>query len=204
MRPAFSSHKHQTKTFQEKKTTDQYLSWTQIQKILSKAFSTLNLTTYRKDYTQQESRIYPRCTRPVQRPHQQAKGGESHDPTNKRRRSIWQNGGSGREERPAGAGDERHSGATSASGRAPGGEHGNPLQHSCLENPPDRGAWQVTVHRVAHGQTWLKRLSKHTRNVHSWQVNYNGGEFPQPDKEYLPKKLQLTSYSLVRKAKPSH
>jgi len=63
MRPAFSSHKHQTKTFQEKKTTDQYLSWTQIQKILSKAFSTLNLTTYRKDYTQQASRIYPRCTR---------------------------------------------------------------------------------------------------------------------------------------------
>ena len=24
--------------------------------------------------------------------------------------------------------------------------HGNPLQHSCLENPLDRGAWQVTVY----------------------------------------------------------
>ena len=28
-------------------------------------------------------------------------------------------------------------------GRSPGGEHGNPLQYSCLENPTDRGAWWV-------------------------------------------------------------
>ena len=26
-------------------------------------------------------------------------------------------------------------------GRSPGGGHGNPLQHSCPENPVDRGAW---------------------------------------------------------------
>ena len=26
------------------------------------------------------------------------------------------------------------------SGRSPGGEHGNPLQYSCLESPMDRGA----------------------------------------------------------------
>ena len=25
--------------------------------------------------------------------------------------------------------------------RSPGGEHGNPLQYSCLENSMDRGAW---------------------------------------------------------------
>ena len=30
-------------------------------------------------------------------------------------------------------------------GRSPGGEHGNPLQYSCLENPMDRGAWRTTV-----------------------------------------------------------
>ena len=42
----------------------------------------------------------------------------------------------------------------------PGGGHGNPLQYSCLENPTDRGAWQAIVHRVAKGQTWLKRLSR--------------------------------------------
>ena len=29
-------------------------------------------------------------------------------------------------------------------GRSSGGEHGNPLQYSCLENPMDRGAWRAT------------------------------------------------------------
>ena len=31
-------------------------------------------------------------------------------------------------------------------GRSPGGGHGNPLQHSCLENPMDRGPQRATVH----------------------------------------------------------
>ena len=30
-----------------------------------------------------------------------------------------------------------------------GGEHGNPLQYSCLENPMDKAAWQTIVHRVS-------------------------------------------------------
>ena len=30
-------------------------------------------------------------------------------------------------------------------GRNPGGGHGNPLQHSCLENPVDIGAWRATA-----------------------------------------------------------
>ena len=34
------------------------------------------------------------------------------------------------------------------SGRSPGGEHSNPLQYSCLENPTHRGAWQATVRGV--------------------------------------------------------
>ena len=33
--------------------------------------------------------------------------------------------------------------------RFPGEGNGNPLQHSCLENPMGRGAWQAPVHRVA-------------------------------------------------------
>ena len=33
-------------------------------------------------------------------------------------------------------------------GRSPGGEHGNPLQYSCQENPMNRGVWRATVHRV--------------------------------------------------------
>ena len=49
-------------------------------------------------------------------------------------------------------------------GRSSGGGHGNLLQYSCLENPMDRGAWWVSVHRVAKGQT-LKRLSTHTCTV---------------------------------------
>ena len=39
------------------------------------------------------------------------------------------------------------------SGRFPGGGHGNPLQHSCLENPMDRGVRWATVHRVAESDT---------------------------------------------------
>ena len=31
-------------------------------------------------------------------------------------------------------------GSISGSGRSPGGEHGNPLQYSCLKNPMDREA----------------------------------------------------------------
>ena len=34
------------------------------------------------------------------------------------------------------------------SGMARGGDSSNPLQHSCLENPMDREAWQATVHRA--------------------------------------------------------
>ena len=37
--------------------------------------------------------------------------------------------------------------------RSPGGQYGNPLQYSCLENPMDRGALWATVHgsqRVGH------------------------------------------------------
>ena len=33
-------------------------------------------------------------------------------------------------------------------GRSPGEGNGNPLQHSCLENPMDKGAWRATVHGV--------------------------------------------------------
>ena len=44
---------------------------------------------------------------------------------------------------PANAGDIRDVSLTPGSGRSPAGRHDNPLQYSCLENPMDRGAWQV-------------------------------------------------------------
>jgi len=45
----------------------------------------------------------------------------------------------------ANAGDIRDSGSIPGLGRFLGGEYGNPLQYSCLENSMDRGAWQATV-----------------------------------------------------------
>ena len=66
--------------------------------------------------------------------------------------------------------EARDSSSIPGSGRSPGGDHGSPLQCSCLENPMDRGAWRVTLHRSGHRvrlhipQSWtqLKRLSMHT------------------------------------------
>ena len=49
-------------------------------------------------------------------------------------------GGSVVKNPPANAGDV---GSIPGSGRSPGGENGNPLQYSCLENPMDRGVWRL-------------------------------------------------------------
>ena len=57
---------------------------------------------------------------------------------------------------PVNAGNIRDVGSIPGLGRFPGGEHGNLLQYSCLENPMDRGAWRTTVHGVAKSQTSLK------------------------------------------------
>ena len=51
------------------------------------------------------------------------------------------------------AGSIRDSGSIPGLGRFPGGGHGNLSQHSCLENPKDRGAWQAMVHSIAKSQT---------------------------------------------------
>ena len=40
-------------------------------------------------------------------------------------------------------------------GRSPGERNGNPLQHFCLENPVDGGAWWATAHGVAKSRTQL-------------------------------------------------
>ena len=49
---------------------------------------------------------------------------------------------------PANAGDAGDVGLIPESERPPGGENGNPLQSSCLENPMGRRAWRATVHGV--------------------------------------------------------
>ena len=56
---------------------------------------------------------------------------------------------------PANAGDVRNVGSIPGSGRSPVVGNSNLLQPSCLENPMDRGARQVTDHGVAKSQTQL-------------------------------------------------
>ena len=46
---------------------------------------------------------------------------------------------------PANAGDTRDEGLIPGLGRFHGGQHGNPLQYSCLENFMDRRDWRTTV-----------------------------------------------------------
>ena len=60
---------------------------------------------------------------------------------------------------PASAGDARDRGSIPGFGRSPGVGNGNAYQHSCLENPVDRGAWVAAVRGVA--ESWT-RLSTHT------------------------------------------
>ena len=54
---------------------------------------------------------------------------------------------------PATAGDTRVLSLIPGSARYPGVVNDNPLQHSCLKNSMDRGAWQATLHGVAKSQT---------------------------------------------------
>ena len=52
-----------------------------------------------------------------------------------------------------------------------GGGHGNPLQHSCLGNSKDGGAWQATVHGVAK--------SMHTQRLEEMPNAIKGSAVPQ-------------------------
>ena len=71
---------------------------------------------------------------------------------------------------PANAGDIRDACSMPGLGRSPGGGLGNPVQHSYLENPMDRGAWQAAVLGV--GKSWrrLKQLS----TAHMWRERSEG------------------------------
>ena len=57
-------------------------------------------------------------------------------------------------------------------GRSPAEGNGNPLQHSCLENHIDRGAWQTTVHGVSR--------SGHdsATNTHTSETGWLKGFYP--------------------------
>ena len=56
----------------------------------------------------------------------------------------------------ANSGDTGEAVSIPRQGRSSGVGNGNPLQHSCLENPMDRGSWLVTIYGVT---TSWKQLS---------------------------------------------
>ena len=64
---------------------------------------------------------------------------------------------------PANAGDVGDAGSIPGLGGSPGGEHGNPLQCSCLENPTDREAWRATVSGCTESDT--AEVTKHARTL---------------------------------------
>ena len=51
-------------------------------------------------------------------------------------------------------------------GRSSKEGNGYPLQHSCLENSMDRGAWRATVYGVAKSQTRLSDFHFHFTSLH--------------------------------------
>ena len=59
----------------------------------------------------------------------------------------------------------RRHGSIPGWGRSPGEGHDNPLPHSCLENPMDRGDWRAIVQRVAKSWTRPKRPSAHACKI---------------------------------------
>ena len=97
---------------------------------------------------------------------------------------MWLSG----KESTCNAGD---TGLIPGSGRCPGGEHGNPLQYSWLENPKDRGAWwlqttesqrvrhdwsdlaytQIFEHECSQKYYLQKPKGGKNSNVHQWK-NY--------------------------------
>ena len=60
--------------------------------------------------------------------------------------------------------------------RSSGGGNGNPLWYSCLENPMNRGAWQVIVHGVTKSQDLAtKQQVTWQESTHCWLVKWAQG-----------------------------
>ena len=70
---------------------------------------------------------------------------------------------------PANAGDARDVGSIPGLGRSPGGRHGYPLQYSYLENPIDRGAWQLQFLRLG-SHTWSHQREEGSPDLSPYQL----------------------------------
>ena len=75
-------------------------------------------------------------------------------------------GGSDGKESTCNLGDP---GLIAGSERFPEEGNGNPLQHSCLGNPMNRGAWWTIIHGVTRvGQDLTTKLPPHRHNNELW------------------------------------
>ena len=64
---------------------------------------------------------------------------------------------------PANVGEVRDAGFIPGLESSSGGENGDPVQYSCLENPMDRGVRWATVHGDAESD--LTEVTEHTRTA---------------------------------------
>ena len=76
-------------------------------------------------------------------------------------------GGSVGKKLPANAGD---AGSIRGSGRPPGEGNGHPLQHSCLGNPVDGGAWRVVAHGVIKESDTTERLNINSKVISNLKI----------------------------------
>ena len=61
-------------------------------------------------------------------------------------------------------------GSVSGSGRSPAEGNGNPLQHSCLENPMDRGAWWGYSPWGRKESDTCEQLSTHSQKLFAFSL----------------------------------
>ena len=82
------------------------------------------------------------------------------------------------------------------SGKYTGGGNGSSLQHSCPENPVDRGGWQAPGHRVTKNLTCLNDWAcVHTRHL-NWcaQETYKCHDLPA---SFSPPAIFVFSFFLI-------
>ena len=101
------------------------------------------------------------------------------------------------EESACNAGVSGDAGSISGPERSPGGEHGSPLQCSCLEKPMDRGARWATVHRITQSQTQLKQVSSSSSRQHTqkWRHHF-------ADKDYIVKAMAFPVVMYTKRVGP--
>ena len=100
---------------------------------------------------------------------------------------------------PASAGDVRDMRSISNSipelERSPAEGNGNSLQHSCMENSMDRGAWQTAVYGFTKSWTLLKHLA----GIHALFANKHSifyWLFPNTDLNHFRKDSSFVKFTL--------